>query len=59
MKWGLLAGVCGAILVEIFWWIAGVLKGERQFVWERTHTRFEEEQHALDVKKAAQERSGH
>lgn len=57
MQWGLLAGLCGAVLVEILWWVTGAVKGERRFVWARTRERFEEQQQEAKMAEAARKRS--
>lgn len=57
MEWGLLAGLCGAVLVEILWWVTGAVKGERRFVWARTRERFEAEQQDAKMAEAARKRS--
>ena len=57
MQWGLLAGLCGAVLVEILWWVTGAVKGERRFVWARTRAPFEAEQQEAKMAEAARKRS--
>ncbi len=43
MKWGLFAGVCGAVMIETLWWITGSMRDEKQFVWMRTRNRYMDE----------------
>lgn len=43
MRWGLLAGVIGAVLIEITWWVTGLVTHEKNFVWMRTKDKYLEE----------------
>lgn len=43
MKWGLLAGLCGAVTIEVLWWVTGAARDEKRFVWARTRDKYLEE----------------
>ena len=41
MKWGLFAGVCGAVMIETLWWITGSMRTRNR--WMRTRNRYMDE----------------
>lgn len=43
MKWGLLEGVCGAVAIEVLWWVIGAVRDEKRFVWMRTRDKYVEQ----------------